>query len=215
MRGGALLLAALHLPGCAGRRPVEGPPESAVSVLVDEGGPWQAIDATDEVSAHVPQAPAEAPRVVEQVVEAPAEPALPVPTRRATPGPRERGTPPAKTPEDLARERFLDHPTRIQAGTITFYCPRRFAAEVRMQGQEVTDPKPGRRIAVGDARLVCRELTLGAERVVLRIQDEPDAAVQVTARGDVSFVTDQRGQVLRHDHVRILVITNDGVTPLR
>ena len=39
--------------------------------------------------------------------------------------------------------------------------------------------------------------------------------MQVTARGDVSFVTDQRGQVLRHEHVRILVITNDGVTPLR
>jgi len=213
----ALLAAALLTAGCAGARaaPTQAP-EPAVRFIVDEGGPWQEIDAADDVVRKVADQPS-APRVVQQVieVEAPAAPSLPVPTRRTTAAPREHGAPPTKRPEDSARERFLDHPTRIQAGTITFYCPRAFAAEVRMRGEELTDPKPGRRIAQGGAELTCRELTLRGNRIVLRIQEEVDAAVQVTARGDVSFVTDQRGQVLRHDHVRILVITNDGVTPLK
>lgn len=204
----------LLLGGCAGSRPVpSAEPEPAVRFVVDEGGPWQEIDANDEVlSSTVVQRP---PQVVAPAPIVPAAPSLPVPQRRATAAPKERGTPPTKRPEDLARERFLDHPTRIQGGTITFYCPRRFASEVQLHGDELTDPRPGRRIATGGAELTCRELRLDADRIVLRVQEEADADVQVTARGDVSFVTDQRGQVLRHDNVRILVITNDGVTPLR
>ena len=62
---------------------------------------------------------------------------------------------------------------------------------------------------------MCRELLLEGEKVVLRVKDPTDLDVQITARGNVSFVTDQRGQVLRQDGVRILLITNDGVTPLR
>lgn len=186
-----------------------------MSLAVDRGGPWQEIPIDDEAPPPVAAQPA--PRVVEQVVAyaPPTGPVMPVPERRATPAPRALGTPPSKRPEDLARERFLDHPTRVTGATITFYVPRQFASEVSMQGEEVTDPRPGRRIAKGSAHLVCRELRLDADRIILRIQEEPEAAVQVTARGDVSFVTDQRGQVLRHEHVRILVITNDGVTPLR
>lgn len=210
----APLAALLLLGGCAGSRPpTTTEAEPAVRVVVDEGGPWQEIDAKDEVlSAAAAQRPS--PRIV-QPKAVPAAPSLPVPRRRATVAPKDRGTPPSKRPEDLARERFLDHPTRIKAGTITFYCPRRFASEVQLRGEELTDPRPGRRIASGGAALTCRELRLDADRIVLRMQEEADADVQVTARGDVSFVTDQRGQILRHDHVRILVITNDGVTPLR
>lgn len=187
-----------------------------MTFVVDEQGPWREIPVSDDAPP-VAAVQAPRPRVVERPVRdaPPSAPVLPVPARRATPAPRALGTPPAKRPEDLARERFLDHPTRIQGGSITFYCPRRFAAEIRLQGEEVTDPRPGRRIANGSARLVCRELRLDADRIVLRIREEADAAVQVTARGDVSFVTNQRGQVMRHEHVRILVITNDGVTPLR
>ena len=57
-------------------------------------------------------------------------PRCPCPGGRRAPAPRGAGTPPAKGPEDHARERFLDHPTRITAGTITFYCP----AAVRTRG---------------------------------------------------------------------------------
>lgn len=216
-RTAAALLALALLAGCAGVRPgPTEPAEPAVRFLVDEGGPWREIPADDE-SAPLAGTPQPAPRRVEPVreVRVPVAPALPVPTRRATPEPPPLGAPPVKRPADLARERFLDHPTRLTGGTITFYCPRRFASEVRMQGEEITDPRPGRRVAQGAARLVCRELRLDADRIVLRVQEEAGAPVQLTARGDVSFVTDQRGQVQRHDHVRILVITNDAVTPLR
>ena len=123
------------------------------------------------------------------------------------------GAGPALPPEELARRRHLDNPTRVRAGRITFYCPRRFAADVRLTGDDVRTTRPGRRMATGNARLTCRELSLEGDRIVLLVRDDPD--VQLTARGDVSYVTERRGRVNREEGVRSLVITNDEVTPLR
>ena len=219
-RGIALLPIVLLLvgAGCASSKAPSGTPAKrppALTLLVDESGPWREIPVDDEAPRPVAARPAPAVARPVEVVAAPRGPTLQVPERRVTAKPRALGTKPTKSPKDRARERFLDHPTRVKASRITFYCPRRFAREVRLTGDEVTQPKPGRRIAAGAARLTCRELTLEADRIVFRIEDAPDAAVQATARGDASFVTNQRGQVLRHEHVRILVLSDDQVTPLR
>jgi len=184
---------------------------------VDESGPWREVpvEGADRV-VRLATVPRTEPRLapVPEPVPEPSAPALAVPVRRVTPEPAGLGTPPAKSLADLARERFLDHPTKVRAEQITFFCPTRYLREVALRAQDVQDPRPGRRVATGAARLTCRELTLEAEKIVLRVPDEPDADVQVTARGGVDFVTDQRGQVLRHEGLRILVLSNDRVTPL-
>jgi hypothetical protein len=142
-------------------------------------------------------------------------PDLAIPARRATPEPPARAAPPAKSLEQVARERFLDHPTRVRAQSVTFYCPPAYAAEVRLTGATVNDPAPGRRVAEGNARLLCRELTLEGERIVLMVRGDGSTDVQVMARGGVSFVTDQKGQVMHEDGIRSLILTNDQIVPLR
>ena len=72
---------------------------------------------------------------------------------------------------------------------------------------------PGRRVAVGGARLLLRELTLEADRITLRVVEGED--LHLTARGCVSFVSTQRDRVTREEGVEALVIRNDEVTPLR
>ena len=115
--------------------------------------------------------------------------------------------------ETLAAEHFLRHPTRVVAGSITFYCPARLAAEVRLTGQDMLKTHATRRLARGNARLVLRELTLEAGRITLRTRDDPD--VQVTARGNVSLVSKVADHVMREEGVRGVLITNDKVVPLR
>jgi hypothetical protein len=135
---------------------------------------------------------------------------LEVPRRRAPPP---AGEPPS--PEVRHRERYLANPTRLVAAGITFYCPRAYADEVRLVGDAVRRDAPGRRVAVGHARLVCRELTLEGERISLRIRDEGEEDVSLTARGNVRFVSVQGGRVFREEGVRLLLVSNDQVTPLR
>jgi len=140
---------------------------------------------------------------------------IPVPVRREAARMAPRGAPDHRPPEQIARERHLEHPTRIRAAKITFYCPRAYLSQVQLTGVEVKDPRPGRRIATGDARLTCRELTLEAAEIVLRVRKPGEEDVQVSARGSVAFVTDQRGRILRHEGLRILMLKNDVITPLR
>jgi hypothetical protein len=122
----------------------------------------------------------------------------------------------AKKPvEVVARERHLANPTTVRAAQVTFHCPARYAAEVRLTGERVEEPAPGRRVATGRARLTCRELTLEGEKITLRVRDDGTEDVQVTARGDVRFVTAQKDQVFREEGLKSLILTNDNVVPLR
>ncbi len=114
----------------------------------------------------------------------------------------------------MRRERYLDHPTRLRAERIAFYCPAALAHEVRLTGEAVEQKKPTRRVATGRARLLCRELTLEARKITLNVRGE-DPDVQITARGNVHFVTQQKAQMLREEGIRSLLITNEQVVPLR
>lgn len=217
----AAVLAVLVAAGCAGARsaaPRSDEPD--VVLVVDATGPWKVLplpaadgNAPNEVAAQ--PAEREVIEVPPPGLHAPARPRLAVPKRRATPQPAALGTRPAKSLRDLARERYLDHPTRVKARRITFYCPQVFAQEVRLTADDSQQTNPTRRVASGRARLVCRELTLEADQIVLRIRTEANADVQVSARGSVDFITDQRGQILRENGVRTLILTNEKIVPLR
>ena len=150
---------------------------------------------------------------------APREPALALLPRRGSPLPPTHTRDgqvvrPAKSPEDRRRDRYLDHPTRIRAERIAFYCPAALAGEVQLRGESVETKQPTRRVAMGRASLLCRELTLEAEKITLNVRGE-DPDVQITARGNVHFVTKQKAQVLREEGVRSLLVTNEQVVPLR
>jgi hypothetical protein len=174
---------------------------------------WDTARAANAGAPHASFAPREP-----AVLPAPEEPSgtrLPVPAARGTGEVAPKGAAPVKSVEAVARERFLDHPTEVRADAITLTVPARLLAEVRLTGAEVTEPQAGRRVADGGARLVCRELTLVGERITLRTRLGGTEDVQITARGDVSFVSRQADQVLREQGVRTLLITNDALTPLR
>ncbi len=138
---------------------------------------------------------------------------LPPPKRRAATPRRASGKPATKSAARLAREHFLDYPTTIKATRITLYCPPAYAHEATLRGDE--RPRiAGKRIVTGDAELRCRELTLKARRIALIVrEDEPD--LQIAARGDVHFVSQVGGQMVRENGIRSLLITNDKMTPLR
>ncbi|MHC5012673.1 MAG: hypothetical protein ACYTG6_17295 [Planctomycetota bacterium] len=214
---GALLVSS----ACARNRAPPLPTFAAApaTLTIDEASPWEEVEmASEDTAAGEAPSPAPVPvRVAPIVPRRPVTASPPVvpPTRRVTPAPRPLGAPPTKSPGALARERHLDHPTRIRGDRITFYCPPPYAREVRLTGDEVRETRPGRRMATGNARLLCRELTLEANRIVLRIRDDGSEDIQVTARGDVEFVTDQRGQTLSESGLRSLILTNDQVVPLR
>jgi hypothetical protein len=196
----------------------------AVSVFIEEEGPWREVP-TDEAGAEAIAAVRAAavagvlrppPRAAPEPAPAPSRPEIPVPARRTrVREPAPRGVPAGRSLEQIARERHLDNPTLIRGAKLTFYCPPAYLAEVRLTGTEVDDPSPLRRVALGRARLVCRELTLEGDRIVLKKGKPGDLDVRITARGGVDFVTEQRGQVLRHENLRILVIKNDSLKPMR
>ena len=114
----------------------------------------------------------------------------------------------------MKRERYLDHPTRLRAERIAFYCPASLAHEIQLTGEAVVQKKPTRRVATGRARLVCRELTLEARKITVNVRGE-DPDLQITGRGNVHFVTQQKAQMLREEGIRSLLITNEQVIPLR
>jgi hypothetical protein len=205
-----LLAAALALAACATERARSVPIVDAaeVSLVVEDDGPWR------EVAAAEAPSPVAAPVAVATPVERPSPPPAPrtpAPVRRAAPAPRTAATSAA----DLAREHHLANPTRIRAQRITFRCPPRYAAEVSRSAASAAEESPGRSVLSGGARVLCRELTLEADRIVLEVRRDGVDDLQVIAKGDVSFVTVQRGQVLREEGVRSLLLTNDRLLPLR
>ena len=201
-------------------------PEERYEVI---GGPWRvthgqfdapaavlpvSTEAVDPFAAPAPTAPPAMPAVM-QPPAPPRTRTLKVPRRRARAEARPVGQKTTRTPEQLAREHFLDYPTRVKARKITLHLPPRYAGEVRLTGQDVADRPGGRRQALGGARLVLRELTLEADRITLRIRDDGLEDVQIMARGNAGFVADVRANVLREEGLRSLLITNDQVVPIR
>ncbi len=204
---------------------------ASVNLTLDPEGPWRESSrsasapasrrASFDVQGPVGQglaAPELAPPTRSDPQPAPAlpvsAPRLPVPAARGLGEAAPQGTRPTTSRADVARERFLDHPTEIQAEQITLYAPPEILAEGRLTGANLSEASPGRRVAVGEARLALRELTLRAQRITLRTRSgSPD--IQITARGGVEFVSRQRDQVLREQALKGLILTNDQLTPLR
>ena len=221
-----LLVAAVGSPACTRTReqalaPVE---RSAVGFEVVADGPWREMPidpddpftgaaAAEVVTLATPPPPVRRPAAPKR----PAQPSLALLPRRLPPPPRDKdGQPlgPRKAPDELRRHRYLDNPTRLRAGRVAFYCPEALASEIHLTGGRVEAKGAKRRVATGGARLICRELTLEADKISLNLRGE-DPDIQLTARGDVHFVTRQRSQVLREEGIRSLLITNEQIVPLR
>lgn len=223
-----VLAAALAGAGCRSGARTSGPPlvEAAlvetgdVELSLDPGGPWREADASEALAARHSPAPADppapaAPSAAPALLARPEAPRLAPPQARGLGEVAASGQPPVKAVADVARERFLDHPTEIEAESVTLYLPADLAAEAHLTGGALSEPSPGRRVAEGEARLVCRELTLRGSRITLRVRSGASRDVQITARGNVAFVSRQRDQVLREQGLTSLILTNDQVTPLR
>jgi hypothetical protein len=196
--------------------------------LLVVGGPWvrREIPRVANESVHLAAAadeaePADAHEAaIARLVQrgqprAPEARRLPPPLPRAATPRREPGRAPDRSPEVLAREHVLDWPTHVVARQITFYCPASLAAEVHLTGADVHEVHPTRRLARGSARLTCRELTLEAERLTLRLLEDPGADLQVIARGGVRYAGRVRDQVFHEEGLLGLMITNDQIVPLR
>lgn len=199
------------------------PPPADESKIVEGRWHFVAENVFSEPQAQLPRTPEPVlvtpePVAPPPVVEPPrsTRPALPIPKRRATPPPPKRGTPPKKSAADRAREHYLDNPTTVRAPKITFYCPAAFLREVRLTAADIKNTSADRRIARGGARLVCRELTLVADQITLRIRREADAELQVIARGGgVAFISRVRDQATHDEGLRSLILRQDRVIPLR
>jgi hypothetical protein len=217
---GASLACGLLFGGCAVKRETVVPviDVATVSLRLDPEGPWHEASANTEAAASAEALVAErrARAAVAPPRPPPTPPAerLPVPVARGLSEAAPQGKAPSRPLEEVARERFLDHPTEIKAQQVTLYAPASVLAEGRLKAADVTEPTPGRRIAVGEASLALRELTLTAERITLRTR-EGALDIQITARGDVHLVSRQRDRVIREEGLKSLILTNDQITPLR
>jgi hypothetical protein len=191
---------------------------SAEDVPDDEvAGHWQLVAAAAPPPAEArPSVPPRSPRS-RRVAAAPPprRPALAVPQPRAARPARPVGVERTRSAAQLAREHFLDYPTRIRASRISFHCPAALIDGVRLEGEQVDRSRPEHQRAVGRARLTLRELTLEADRITLRTRPSGDPDLQILARGDVRFVSDVRGNVHREEGLRSLIVTNDRTLPLR
>jgi hypothetical protein len=182
-------------------------------LTIDDTGPWREVPSSDApdvvaepvVPSAVPPARREEPAPRRTVT---------VPLRR-TAAPPPPGTPPSKSAAGLARDRYVDHPTHVRAQRITFRCPANLAGEVRGTAERVVDEPGGRRRYLGRARVLCRELTLEADELILQVRGPDESDLQVTARGDVAFVSAHRDNVVEEKGLRSLLITNDRHIPLR
>jgi hypothetical protein len=143
----------------------------------------------------------------------PAEPAAPRPVT----GPYEghRPVPAEVSLEQLARERFLNSPTVIEAEKATVHLPPAYLREATLTGLEVVEEGPGRRSATGSGVLVLRRLTIRASRITLVARDDGLPDLSVSARGGVAFRADLPGSVLEERDLKSLLIRNDRHTPLR
>ena len=113
--------------------------------------------------------------------------------------PAHRPIPAGESLEDRARTKFLSSTTEISADRATLYVPRAYAGEVSRQGTTVA---------------TLRRLTVRASLLTVVVRDEnPD--LQLSARGSVSFRSDQPASVIEETGLRSLLLKNDGYTPLR
>ena len=182
---------------------------------LEVSGIWRVADTGFRDPLPEPQAPESKPVIAKPQ---PAAAARPPPRREvvALPKVRERRKKPKpKTASQSAAEHFLRHPTRVKAQKITFYCPTAYRGQVRLRGQEITDPRPGRRVARGRASLTCRELTLEADSITLKVRRDGRGDLQITARGDVLFTSTVGKHITHEKGLRSLLISNDQITPLR
>ncbi len=113
--------------------------------------------------------------------------------------PAHRPLPAGETLEDRARTKFLASTTDVSADRATLYVPRAYAGEVSREGATVV-------------RLRRLTVRAGQLNVVVR-DDNPD--LQLSARGGVSFRSDQPASVIEETGLRSLLLKNDGYTPLR
>ncbi len=231
------VLTASLLVGCATQRRTGAPLIRAGDVrVVTDDGPWRPVAEEEEIGGPwrvanggfesplepltrepLEIAPAEEPALLQPAiveVESTA-PKLAIPRRRARAEARPVGKRVGKSHAHLARDHFVDYPTRIVAQKITLHVPPALAGRARVRGEHVDVRIAGRRQAVGDARLTLGELTLEGARVTLRTRTDGRDDLQIMARGDVQFVAEVRGNILREQGLRSLLITNDQVVPLR
>ena len=122
---------------------------------------------------------------------------------------------PGATAAQMAREKFLNAITTIDAEKVTVYVPAEYAAEVGLVGASVVHDGPGRRTASGSAVLTLRRLTVRARRLTVSVKAESGGDFQVSARGAVSLESDQPSSLLSESGVRQLLLKNDGYVPLR
>ncbi|MEZ6007033.1 MAG: hypothetical protein R3F05_04575 [Planctomycetota bacterium] len=146
----------------------------------------------------------------------PQQPPLEAPLPRGGRFLREDGKPSFRTAEELARDHVLDWPTRIEAGEVTFYCPPSAAAELDLRGDELRDlGTNGPRVAYGHARLRCRELSITAERITVRILPPGEDALRIVARREVRYALRVRERVFQDEGLKSLMVMNDQIVPLR
>jgi outer membrane murein-binding lipoprotein Lpp len=211
----AVVVAAMLLAGCVTERTKPGP------VTVREGALAGAVPAASqraergsaavvaaERAAERPPAPAAARATPAAVVRTP-------PAGSAAAPPAHRPLAAGRTLEDVARERFLEATTTIDAEKATITVPARYAAEATLSGTTTREDGPGRRVAEGVAVLSLRRLTVRARRIVLVARDDGGSDVQISARGNVVLKSDQPASVVEETGLRSLLLTNDGYVPLR
>lgn len=146
----------------------------------------------------------------------PRQPPLPAPMPRNGQFLREEGKPSLRAPEELARDHVLDWPTRIEAREVTLYCPASAARELDLRGDEMRDlGTNGPRVAYGNARLRCRELSIVAERITVRVLPPGEDALRIVARRDVRYALRVRERVFQEEGLKSLMVLNDQLVPLR
>lgn len=104
------------------------------------------------------------------------------------------------TLERRRRETFLACTTTIRAEKATLFVPARYAAEA---------------VLTGTTRLTLRHLTIDAKTVKLVVRTDGSDDVSISARGDVSFHADRPASLIAEEGLKLLLVRNDGYTPLR
>jgi hypothetical protein len=163
------------------------------------------------VSSRAPVA--EASRLPEPSAPPAPAPAFPAPAAAA---PRPPRGDPARPAVPLApRDVFLSSETEIAAGKATVHVPAALAAEAALTGGAVEDDGAGRRVATGGAVLRLRRLVVRAERLTVVVRPPGEDDFQVSARGGVSFRSEQPRSRLSETDLKSLLLTNDSFVPLR
>ncbi|MGE0190428.1 MAG: hypothetical protein AB7T63_00145 [Planctomycetota bacterium] len=221
-------------------RPEGATPRGDVDDVLVVGGPWERFEPVPpavEIGDRGPYADGALPTAAAQSAEdtrelsalerllarsrgaeppRPHQPPLRAPVPRGGQFIREVGKPSLRTPEELARDHVLDWPTRIEAREVTFYCPASAARELELRGDEMRDlGTHGPRVAYGNAHLRCRELSIVADRITVRVLPPGEDALRIVARRDVRYALRVRERVFQDEGLKSLMVLNDQLVPLR